>query len=182
MDLRWIMRALLTKTIENKWQRMIMIETKVCGSRVWGIILLMIVGHKMKMNVKIDDWMVGMVIRVPRTKRNPPSTCFTFPTNQLPVLPMFHSNLYDGTPFEFCSSHVNGQTIMHWDHCDFPCAVADSTVSYPSNTEVTSLVSSCIFLQSSFPFSLLFPPLYPTPAHSLHVSHAHVPRQDKETQ
>ena len=64
----------------------------------------------------------------------------------LPLLPttyqltnnptMSRSNLCDAVPFQFLSGHVAGETITPWDHRKFPCARADSTVAYPTDTEV----------------------------------------------
>ena len=49
---------------------------------------------------------------------------------------MSHSNLRDAAPFQFLSSHVAGETITPWDHRKFPYAHANSTVAYPTDTEV----------------------------------------------
>ena len=46
------------------------------------------------------------------------------------------SNLCDAAPFQFLSGRVAGETITPWDHHKFPCAQADSTVTYPTDTEV----------------------------------------------
>ena len=71
----------------------------------------------------------------------------------LPLLPttyqltnrptMSRSNLWDAVPFQFLSSCVAGETITPWDHRKFPCAHADSTVTYPTDTEV---LAKCILL------------------------------------
>ena len=49
---------------------------------------------------------------------------------------MSHSNLRDASPFQFLSGRVAGQSISPWDRRKFPCARADSTVAYPTDTEV----------------------------------------------
>ena len=49
---------------------------------------------------------------------------------------MSHSNLCDAVPFQFLSSCVAGETITPWDCHKFPHARADSTVTYPMDTEV----------------------------------------------
>ena len=72
-------------------------------------------------------------------RRNPhqltlPLLPTTYQLYQSPV--MSHSNLHDGAPFQFLSSCVAGETISPWDCRKFPCAHADSTVTYPTDTEV----------------------------------------------
>ena len=49
---------------------------------------------------------------------------------------MSHSNLRDAAPFQFLSGHIARETISPWDRRKFPCARADSTVAYPTDTEV----------------------------------------------
>ena len=49
---------------------------------------------------------------------------------------MSRSNLRDASPFQFLSGRVAGQLISPWDRRKFPCARADSTVAYPTDTEV----------------------------------------------
>ena len=49
---------------------------------------------------------------------------------------MSRSNLRDALPFQFLSGRVAGQSISPWDRRKFPCARADSTVAYPTDTEV----------------------------------------------
>ena len=49
---------------------------------------------------------------------------------------MSRSNLRDASPFQFLSGRVAGQSISPWDRHKFPCARADSTVAYPTDTEV----------------------------------------------
>ena len=49
---------------------------------------------------------------------------------------MSRSNLRDAAPFQFLSGRVAGETISPWDRRKFPCARADSTVAYPTDTEV----------------------------------------------
>ena len=86
-----------------------------------------------------------MVIRVPRTRKNSPSTCFT--TSAKPIsltnVAMSCSTLHDGAPFEFCSGCVSEETVTLWDCHNFSCAQADSTAPYPSNTKV-KLILFCL--------------------------------------
>ena len=49
---------------------------------------------------------------------------------------MSRSNLCDAAPFQFLSGRVAGEAISPWDRRKFPCAQADSTIAYPTNTEV----------------------------------------------
>ena len=49
---------------------------------------------------------------------------------------MSRSNLCDAAPFQFLSGRVAGEMISLWDRHKFPCARADSTVAYPTDTEV----------------------------------------------
>ena len=49
---------------------------------------------------------------------------------------MSRSNLRDASPFQFLSGRVAGQSISPWDRRKFPCARADSTIAYPTDTEV----------------------------------------------
>ena len=49
---------------------------------------------------------------------------------------MSHSNLRDAVSFQFLSGRIAGETISPWDHRKFPCAQADSTIAYPTDTEV----------------------------------------------
>ena len=49
---------------------------------------------------------------------------------------MSRSNLRDAAPFQFLLGCVSGETISPWDHRKFPCAQANSTVAYPTDTEV----------------------------------------------
>ena len=81
----------------------------------------------------------GMVIMVLRMRRSPHQlTLPLFPTTyQLINIPaMSHSNLRDAVPFQFLSSRVARETITPWDRCKFPCAWANSMVTYPTDTEV----------------------------------------------
>ena len=79
-----------------------------------------------------------MVIRMRRMRRNPHQLALSLLPNStsLPILLMSCSNLCDGAPFEFLSSHVAGETITPWDHHNFPCAHANSMVAYLTSTEV----------------------------------------------
>ena len=54
---------------------------------------------------------------------------------------MSRSNLRDAAPFQFLSGCVARETITPWDHCKSPCAHADSTVAYPTDTEV---LANCV--------------------------------------
>ena len=49
---------------------------------------------------------------------------------------MSRSNLRDAVPFQFLSGRVAGETISPWDRHKFPCARANGTVAYPTDTEV----------------------------------------------
>ena len=49
---------------------------------------------------------------------------------------MSRSNLHDAAPFQFLLGCIAGETISPWDRRKFPCARADSMVSYPTDTEV----------------------------------------------
>ena len=49
---------------------------------------------------------------------------------------MSRSNLRDAMPFQFLSGRISGETISPWDRHKFPCARADSTVAYLTDTEV----------------------------------------------
>ena len=77
-----------------------------------------------------------LVIRIPRMRRNPHQLTLPLPptTHQLTNIPtMFCSNLHDGVPFKFLSSHVAGEVISPWDCCKFPCTCANSMVAYPTD-------------------------------------------------
>ena len=80
-----------------------------------------------------------MVIRVPRIRRDPHQLALPLPPtiHQLTNTPtMSHSNLCDAVPFQFLSGCVAGETITPWDRHKFPCARADTMVTYPTDTEV----------------------------------------------
>ena len=49
---------------------------------------------------------------------------------------MSRSNLRDAASFQFLLGRVARETITPWDRHKFPCAHADSTVAYPTDTEV----------------------------------------------
>ena len=53
------------------------------------------------------------------------------------------SNLCDAAPFQFLLGHVARETVTPWDRRKFPCARANSTVAYPTDTEV---LVKCILL------------------------------------
>ena len=55
MDLRWVVRNLLTKTIRNEQQMVMTNVTEGQGPSVQGVILITSAGHLM--NVPIPDWL-----------------------------------------------------------------------------------------------------------------------------
>ena len=64
----------------------------------------------------------------------------------------------------------------------FPLLSCQDEPSYPQTlVKWPGCVIVHLFMTSHFPFSLHFPPLYPTSSHSFHISHAYVPQQDNET-
>ena len=63
---------------------------------------------------------------------------------------MSRSNLRDATPFQFLSGRVAGQSISPWDHRKFPCARADSTVAYPTDTEVRRSILPLLWAADDF--------------------------------
>ena len=137
MDPRWVVRELLTKTIENERQMMMAKLSKGCGSRVQNVILLMSVDCET--NVGVADWVAWSGYQGSEDKEESPSTYFTTSAHNLPALPisaMSCSNLCDGTLFQFLSDCVARETISLWDCCKFPCAHANSMVAYPTDTEV----------------------------------------------
>ena len=77
-----------------------------------------------------------MVIRVPRMRRSPHQLALPLLPTILSLPTMSRSNLRDASPFQFLSGRVAGQSISPWDRRKFPCAWADSTVAYPTDTEV----------------------------------------------
>ena len=80
-----------------------------------------------------------LVIRVPRTRWDPHQLALPLPPTNHQLtnnLTMSCSNLRDAVPFQFLSGRVARETITPWDCHKFSCAWADSTVTYPMDTEV----------------------------------------------
>ena len=69
-------------------------------------------------------------------RREPINLLYHFCQQPTSFPTMSRSNLRDAAPFQFLSGRVAGETISPWDRCKFPCAQADSTVDYPTDTEV----------------------------------------------
>ena len=63
---------------------------------------------------------------------------------------MSRSNLRDASPFQFLSGRVAGQSISPWDRRKFPCARADSTVAYPTDTEVRRSILPLLWAADDF--------------------------------
>ena len=57
MDLKWVVRELLTKTVENEQQMMMTKLSEAKGQEFRSVILLMSMGREI--NVGVADWLAG---------------------------------------------------------------------------------------------------------------------------
>ena len=89
MDPKWVVRELLTKTIESKQQTMMTKLSEAEGREFQSIILLMSVGRET--NVGVADWLLWNGYSGSEDEEESPSTHFTTSANHLPAYqPSYH--------------------------------------------------------------------------------------------